>query len=50
MPTVAAPALCDDALVEVLSLIKGADSVELGEACAAATPTSAVRPVREEKP
>jgi hypothetical protein len=49
MPTGAAPALCDDALVEVLSLIKGADSVEL-EACAAATPTSAVRPVPEEKP
>jgi hypothetical protein len=29
MPTVAAPALSDDALVELLSLIKGADSVEL---------------------
>jgi hypothetical protein len=29
MPTVAAPALSDDALVEMLSLIKGADSVEL---------------------
>jgi hypothetical protein len=29
MPTVAAPALSDDALVEMLSLINGADSVEL---------------------
>jgi hypothetical protein len=29
MPTVAAPALSDDALVELLSLINGADSVEL---------------------
>jgi hypothetical protein len=29
MPTAAAPALSDDALVELLSLIKGADSVEL---------------------
>jgi hypothetical protein len=29
MPTVAAPALSDDALVEMLSLIEGADSVEL---------------------
>jgi hypothetical protein len=29
MPSVAAPALSDDALVELLSLIKGADSVEL---------------------
>jgi hypothetical protein len=29
MPTAAAPALSDDALVEMLSLIKGADSVEL---------------------
>ena len=29
MPTVDAPALSDDALVELLSLIKGADSVEL---------------------
>jgi hypothetical protein len=29
MPTVAAPALSDDAVVELLSLIKGADSVEL---------------------
>jgi inorganic triphosphatase YgiF len=29
MPTAAAPALSDDALVEMLSLIEGADSVEL---------------------
>ena len=29
MPTAAAPALSDDALVELLSLIEGADSVEL---------------------
>lgn len=29
MPTAAAPALSDDQLVDMLSLIKGADSVEL---------------------